>query len=86
MAVRQKACPGYSEGREMYSVKSKNSEKQNNRRSIESLFSRLLWYALPYLFCVDNCFAVPAEHVEEGKVEEAAQNKPLNSDGSKRRM
>ena len=58
----------------MYSVKSKNSEKQNNRRSIESLFSRLLLYVLPYLFCVDNCFAVPAGHVEEGKVEETAQN------------
>ena len=63
-----------------------NVHKTGKHRSLNSWFNRLLWYALPYLFCVDNCFAVPAEQVEEGKVEATAQNKPLYIDGSKRRL
>ena len=62
------------------------ARKTGRHRSLKSWFNRLLWYALPYLFCVDNCFAVPAEHVEEGKVEATAQNKSLYIDGSKRRL
>lgn len=66
--------------------KVETARKTGRHRSLNSWLNRLLWYVLPYLFCVDNCFAVPAEHNEEGKVEATAQNKPLNSDGSKRRM
>jgi hypothetical protein len=54
--------------------KVETARKTGTHRSLNSLFNRLLWYALPYLFCVDNCFAVPAGRVEEGKVEETAQN------------
>ena len=63
--------------------KVETTRKTGRYRSLNSRFKRLLWYALPYLFCVDNCFAVPAEHDEEGEVEATAQNKPRNSYGSK---
>ena len=66
--------------------KVETARKTGTHHSLNSWFNRLLWYVLPYLFCVDNCFAVPAEQVEEGKVEATAQNKPLYTDGSKRRL
>ncbi|MBO4419277.1 MAG: hypothetical protein J5789_05595 [Oscillospiraceae bacterium] len=63
--------------------KVETARKTGTHRSLNSWFNRLLWYALPYLFCVDNCFAVPAEPVEEGKVEAIAQKKPLYIDDQK---
>ena len=63
--------------------KVETTRKIGRRRTLNSWFNRLLWCALPYLFCVDYCFASPADHFEEGKIEAPEQNKPLNSDRSK---